>query len=1014
MPACWTYTSEELLGLRRYDVRPTRPARKTIFSHGIWLPRRARIARRLRESKQQVAVEKTPVAVESTNRPTARFGLLNAGSIGNKTVKIASLIGENAYDVFLITETWHTASEDVALRRCIPDGYFCIDQPRHLNNIAKTNHGGVAAIVSDRYRCKRLVPPSSVTSFESVCFSISGSGSTIVVLLLYRPGSVGVTDRFYAELTQYLEVLSLYKCQIIIAGDFNVDVNANRFAELVESFDCIQHVPAVRTHRDGGTLDLVITKSGQVITGLVVGLPGIISDHSVISWQVPFDQQTPITQYREIRGWSKLDANGFRSALVRSELCDVTKRPSSADEYFGLYHSVLQRLADQFAPINMIALRRQRLAVWMDAECRLLRRTSRMLERRYRRSGQPSDRLEWIKHEHERHRIYRQKEQTYWCARLSDNAGQPRKLWQSLNNILGRNGTKTTGNDRPTAQQLLDYFNEKVASVRNSTGGLEPTTILPSAEVHLDIFEECSSDDVQRVIIGGPSKHCALDPMPTTIVKMFLPELLPYVTDMCNISLRQGCLPETQRHAIVTPRLKKANADPADVKSYRPISNLTFMSKTVERLVCRQLVAYLNRHDLLPRFQSAYRKYHSTETNVLKLACDALLAADRGEVTFLGFLDLSAAFDTVDHSILIDRLHQTFGLRGSVLNWIKSFISKRTQTVSFDGRQSNESENNCGVPQGSVLGPVLFILYAADVIAIAERNGFRVHSYADDTQLYFHDKAETCETRLPHFSKCINEIDKWMTSNRLKMNADKTDFIWLGTRQQLAKVQGRTVDLGAVQLPVSTEVTCLGVVFDSELTFSAHVKSLVSRCFYHLRQLRTVRRSLTTDSIKTLVHALIASRLDYCNSVFFNISATNMRALQSVLNAAARLITRKRKYDHISLTLRDDLHWLPIQQRIDYKLCTLVYKCIHQTAPTYISELCVPVSSISGRRNLRSAAHGDLQIPATGTMTYGPRSFAVSGPTIWNSLPFSLRDATLTLTQFHSRLKTHLFSVAYK
>ena len=264
---------------------------------------------------------------------------------------------------------------------------------------------------------------------------------------------------------------------------------------------------------------------------------------------------------------------------------------------------------------------------------------------------------------------------------------------------------------------------------------------------------------------------------------------------MCNSSLQQGCLPQSQRCAIVTPRLKKQNADPADVKNYRPISNLTFMSKVVERLVCRQLVAYLNHHNLFPALQSAYRRYHSTETSVLKLVCDALLAADRGEVTLIGFLDLSAAFDTVDHNILLDRLYESFGIRGQVLDWIRSFVSGRVQSVNFAEGQSNRSSIPCGVPQGSVLGPLLFILYAADVIPLAQHHGFQVYSYADDTQLYFHDKTVSCERRLSCFSECISDIEKWMTSNQLKMNSDKTDFIWLGSIQLLTKLQHQSVCL---------------------------------------------------------------------------------------------------------------------------------------------------------------------------------------------------------------------------
>jgi len=166
--------------------------------------------------------------------------------------------------------------------------------------------------------------------------------------------------------------------------------------------------------------------------------------------------------------------------------------------------------------------------------------------------------------------------------------------------------------------------------------------------------------------------------------------------------------------------------------------------------------------------------------------CDALFAADRGEITLLGFLAFSAAFDTMNHEILLDRPCETFCLRGQVLDWIYSFVSNRTQSVSFAGAKSIWSSALCGVRQESVLGPPLFILYAADVIAIAQRYGFQVHSYADDTQLYFHDKAESCERQLHRFTECIAAIETWMIANRLKMNTDKTDFIWLASKHQLA------------------------------------------------------------------------------------------------------------------------------------------------------------------------------------------------------------------------------------
>jgi hypothetical protein len=262
---------------------------------------------------------------------------------------------------------------------------------------------------------------------------------------------------------------------------------------------------------------------------------------------------------------------------------------------------------------------------------------------------------------------------------------------------------------------------------------------------------------------------------------------------------------------------------------------------------------------------------------------------------------------------------------------------------------------------------------------------------------------------------CIEDVGLWMSSNRLKLNADKTQFTCLGTRYQLAKVglPGSTFTISGSNIELLRAVTCLGVVVDQQLTFSEHVRRLAGRCFYWLRQLRTIRRIVTTDAAVALVNALVISRIDYCNGVLSGIYDIHMRQLQSVLNAAARLVARKRKYESITSTIRDDLHWLPVRQRVSYKLGVLMYNCLHQLAPIYLISMCQLVSTVSGRRHLRSAAHGDFVIPSTRTVRYGPRSFAVAGPTLWNSLPLTLRDFSLSPTSFRHRLKTELYHRAY-
>ena len=205
---------------------------------------------------------------------------------------------------------------------------------------------------------------------------------------------------------------------------------------------------------------------------------------------------------------------------------------------------------------------------------------------------------------------------------------------------------------------------------------------------------------------------------------------------VCNVSLHEGRLPPSQITAIVTPELKKHGLDPADMKNYWPISNLSFMSKIVERVVVRQLSEYLSANGLLPTLQSGFRKHHSTESGLLRVMSDILSSVDKGQISLLALLDVSAAFDTVDHSILLDRLSISFGLTGSAFDWMRSFIVGRTQTVHYCGSVSRCAVVRSGVAQGSGLGPLLYVLYTADIQRLVVSLGFGVHLNADDTQFH--------------------------------------------------------------------------------------------------------------------------------------------------------------------------------------------------------------------------------------------------------------------------------------
>ena len=247
----------------------------------------------------------------------------------------------------------------------------------------------------------------------------------------------------------------------------------------------------------------------------------------------------------------------------------------------------------------------------------------------------------------------------------------------------------------------------------------------------------------------------------------------------------------------------------------------------------------------------------------------------------------------------------------------------------------------------------MFLLYTADIPCLATKHGINIHCYADDGQLYFYSRADMADNVVKKVVECISEIDAWMSSNRLKLNADKTQFTWVGTRQQLDKINIPSINLGSSAVQLQSCVNNLGVIFDQRLSMKEHVDKISRSAFYYLRQLRVVWKSLTTKTCEALVHAFVSSRLDYCNCLLYGVGETQLNRLQSVLRAAARLVLRKLKYDSISADMRDRLHWLPVKQRIEFKICVLVFKCRSSEAPVYLSEMLHTVQ-LNARRDTTS------------------------------------------------------------
>ena len=415
---------------------------------------------------------------------------------------------------------------------------------------------------------------------------------------------------------------------------------------------------------------------------------------------------------------------------------------------------------------------------------------------------------------------------------------------------------------------------------------------------------------------------------------------------------------------------------------------------------------HLVQNELLETYQSAYRKGHSVETAVLSVVEGLLKKFDEKLVSLVAFLDLSAVFDTLDHSVLLKRLDVTFGLQGTVLSWIKSYVSDRTQCVTVGGKTSDPKPLLFGVPQGSVLGPLLFSLYVQPLSDIIEGHNCDYHKYADDTELSKSAKAEAFDGARLCVKNCVNDILCWMDSNKLKLNTDKTEVLAVGDLSNLGLIGSDHTDVGDSRVPIKSSVKYLGVTLDQTLSLNNHISKVSSCCQYQLRRISSIRKYLTQSYAARLASAMVLSRLDYCNSLFASVPKFQLERLHCIQNHAARVVMKKRMRDHVTPLLRA-LHWLPIEYRCQFKIATLAYRHFEGTLPKYLSS-CLTKRVYA--RAVRSASVKRLEPPKKkpNRKTVGGRAFGHLAPAIWNSLPVSLRGIP-TLTAFRKGLKTYLF-----
>ena len=958
---------------------------------------------------------------------------LNCQSLDPKIERLMDIVDNKKLDLLLLTETWLTKRKYKSARAKLNSFSFKIF---FSDKVGRGRGNAIVLKNTVAYKKVELNKYNHFSTFDIIMVLLDNPEATSV-FCIYRYYRFGAAfDSFITEFSQFLSEVAVNCNSYVLCGDFNVHVNIStdtntvKFMDLLEEFDLHLVSPIVPTQRCGNTLDLIICDSRTKTNITAVSVENhhlLLSDHFPVFFNLNDSTSNSRVNNDSVslrRHYRKINSGQFSQDLTvtLSNKCN----PSCAVFQHALddYNSALQYCIDKHAPLTPCKVVHSDRPPWMDAEYVAARAKRRRFERAYKHSGSLFDKRCFQIQSKLCSDMVNEKRSKHLKQQIMSQANNQRGLFNLINNLAGKSKTTSLpeiyGDYNTLANEFNIYFINKIASIRNDFISDMDDSIFDFIDnfdshssvdpSYLSEFTPTSVEELISMIEKSGIKVSPADILPAHLVNENIDLLLPYINTLINLSLSTGNI-EGLKKAIVRPQLKDHNIDHNYVPNFRPVSNLLFLGKLIERVVQDRLQKHLDFIGYCNNTQFGYKKNHSTELLLLKFVNDILVGVDSKNGVVVLLIDLSAAFDTVDHRKLLNILFHELKITGTALKWFKSFLCHRSQSVLTGSCYSETFELTCGVPQGSVLGPILFNLYVNSLSNIFVVNGFNTLSYADDNSGYqvfsLSSESYIFNDLIPNF---IDQIKSWMQNFFLKINEDKTQIIVFSRPTLGANFQETQVTLNnGEEILITDKIKYLGFHFDRFLSFTSHVNKIVSHCYQLLNTVRQLRKYLTQTEVETLVHSIITSRVDYCNSLFFGAQKTNcIMKLQRLQNSASKIVLRKGRLQGCPSGERlNILHWLTVEKRIVFKVLVIIYGCFIGTAP-------VLVSSLLQRKFPSSTIDDDFNCDFDDRLYYpvysiGRRAFIFYAPRMWNALPIDIRSS-VNKDIFKNKLKTYLWS----
>ena len=927
---------------------------------------------------------------------------LNCSSLTKNIDEIRMIVKQTHLDILTLSETHLCDFIENSEISC--EGYFIERRDRNRSG------GGVVIYIKEDidYTVRNDL---FVQDLEMIIIEVKRPRTrSMFIVNWYRPPNANVAN--FQLFETVLERLDLTSRECIILGDMNCDVmkidkphHTKRLCEIMKRFNYKQLISSpTRVTKDTGTLiDLIWTNEPEKISRADV-IETAFSDHYFVYCAVGKGNGYKENEhrYKVGRKMNKVNTEKLREDVAAISWEEVESIDDAVEAY-DIFEKEMLRVIDKHAPVKKSRIKKKE-SPWITNDILILIRQRNVQKKKAKQSGLFED---WKHYKHLRNKVtacIRREKKNYVTNTINRSNGQSADIWQSLKCLMPKKVNsvkipciKKDKYNVTDKTEIADSFNNHFIDIGRkiqervaiSDDGCENKNILseklsfPKCTSTFR-FEPVNEQQVLDVINNlKEKKACGPDNIPAAYWKIVADIIVKSFTHIIHLSFCQGVAPADWKRSRVIPIFK--SGDKSDMNNYRPISILSVSSKIVEKLAFDQLYTYVDQKGILSRFQCGFRPKHSTATALFNVTEDWFESLDKGHFIGVVTLDLQKAFDTVDHLILLNKL-RFIGADELSIKWFNSYLSNRMQHTCVNGFESSQQKMQCGIPQGSILGPLLFVIYINDLSSCLSK--CKTSLYADDTCLYYASENPKSVTETLNADLLI--IDAWLKRNKLALNVKKCEFLMIGTTRRLKSAEVPDVLIQNVPISRVTHCKYLGVLIDEHLDWVKHIEYLGKKIAKDIYLLKRIRPYVTKQTALTFYTSIIQSRFDYCSIIWGNAGKGCLDKLQKLQNRSLRIVLQVDWY-FPSKNLFDILKIDNLSDRRNKQTLHMMYKIAYDMIPGEFLKYFVPKEFYYGLRNAHKCF--ELSKPRT---NFKKRSFSYRGIKDWNQLPRNLKDMSFT------------------